>query len=90
MLEYFATTVDNPFDPFTQFKDWERFDEDKSYYTNQKIARLLQNEAQNIDPVQKILNYNNAVERLIAIDFLGLYKRVSHEVDLEEMLKEFD
>ena len=90
MLEYFASTVDNPFNPFTQYEDWNRFDEDHNYFTNQKIARLLENEATDLDPIQEILIYNKAVDRLIAVDFMGNYKRIARQVDLDAILKSFD
>ena len=34
------TTIDNPFDPFTQFDDWLRFDEEKGYHTCQFLAKI--------------------------------------------------
>ena len=30
--EYMLSTIDNPFNPFTQWDDWLRYDEDKKYY----------------------------------------------------------
>lgn len=40
MREFWVTTEDNPFDPFTQFDDWDRFDQDKGYFTCNYIARI--------------------------------------------------
>lgn len=34
------TTKDNPFDPFSQWDDWKRFDEDKGYFTCEYLARM--------------------------------------------------
>lgn len=34
------TTIDNPFDPFTQWDSWLRFDRDNGYYTNEYLARI--------------------------------------------------
>ncbi|MBR1734966.1 MAG: hypothetical protein IJ730_05920, partial [Alphaproteobacteria bacterium] len=34
------TTVDNPFDPFTEWDDWRRFDEDHGYYTCEYLGRV--------------------------------------------------
>lgn len=35
-----VTTVDNPFDPFTQFDRWYRFDENSGYHTCSRLAIL--------------------------------------------------
>lgn len=40
MDEYAITTVDNPFDPFEQFDEWFRFDEDKGYNSCSYLARI--------------------------------------------------
>lgn len=39
IIEYWVTTTDNPFDPFTEYDDWYRFDEQKGYHTSGYVAR---------------------------------------------------
>ena len=38
--DFFITTVDNPYNYFTQFDDWLAYDRNKGYYTLEYIARL--------------------------------------------------
>lgn len=41
ITEYWLTTTDNPYDPFTQFDNWYWFDEmEKRYCTTGLIARF--------------------------------------------------
>lgn len=37
---FLITTDDNPYDPFTEERQWRAFDEQKGYYTWNLIARL--------------------------------------------------
>ncbi len=39
--DFCLTTVDNPFNPFTQFDEWNRFDQDYGYYTCAYLARVV-------------------------------------------------
>ena len=34
------TTIDNPYNPFTDYDNWLNFDIEKGYYTCNKLARL--------------------------------------------------
>ncbi len=40
--QVWVTTVDNPFDPFTQWDQWYRFDERSGYHTCEHLAWLAQ------------------------------------------------
>ena len=40
-VECAITTFDNPYNPFEQFTLWDLFDKEKGYYSNQKVARLV-------------------------------------------------
>ena len=40
MTDCMLTTVDNPYDPFTQFDSWYQYDEEKGYYTCSYLARI--------------------------------------------------
>ena len=38
--EYMLTTIDNPFNPFTNFDDWYAFDTSKGYNTCAYLDRI--------------------------------------------------
>ena len=40
MVQYMLTTTDNPFDPFTQFKEWNTWDQAHHYNTLSLQARV--------------------------------------------------
>ena len=48
------TTKDNPFDPFSQWDDWRRFDEDKGYFTCEYLARVVDSTPELSDADQEI------------------------------------
>ena len=39
-MESMLSTVDNPFNPFTQFDNWLAFDESKGYFTCEYLGRI--------------------------------------------------
>ena len=83
------TTVDNPYDPFYQFTDWYRFDNDPSrqYDTCGYLARVFKsmfpdydyNEASEMDSESPAVEM--AIDAIIANDFQNLYKKVAKEVE---------
>lgn len=40
--EFLITTIDNPYNPFSEYEDWLRFDEENGYNTQNYVARVLQ------------------------------------------------
>lgn len=66
------TTKDNPFNPFTQYDEWKRYDEiDKHYNTEAYIARIVgmldpdisENELahERVKAFNEIIKYNNEI-----------------------------
>lgn len=41
-MELMLTTVDNPYDPFTDFDQWLMYDMDKGYYTCNRLGALTE------------------------------------------------
>lgn len=41
--DVWITTVDNPYDPFTQWDQWYRYDEKNGYRTCGRLAKLARN-----------------------------------------------
>ena len=72
------TTIDNPFDPFDDYLSWHMFDTEQGYYTHNKIGRLVKTtddmtEKEEIEAIEK------AIDRLIEIDPLDIYIKVTRE-----------
>ena len=75
MAATFVTTIDNPFDYFTEFDDWYAFDTDKGYNTCAYVARIAttSNEMSDKDYEDEV---NHAVDEILRINPLGIYKKV--------------
>jgi hypothetical protein len=72
---YMLTTVDNPFDPFTQFKEWFSYDTAMGYHTASFLARVAQTseELSEVDQHQAI---QQAIDEIVQENVLGLYRKV--------------
>lgn len=72
------TTIDNPFDPITNFDDWYEYDESKGYCTSGYLARIVttSNELSDSDQDQAIAD---AIDEIIAMNPDGFYKKIIKE-----------
>ena len=73
------TTVDNPFDPFEQFSSWFLFDVEKGYNSCGKLARIA-NVSESMSETEFNNEIDSAIDKLIKVDFLDIYKKVTKEV----------
>ena len=80
MANVALTTIDNPYDPFTQFKEWYAFDTvQKGYYTSEYLARVAPYTPEMSAEVVEVL-LENAIDEIVAINPLGIYKKVTRSV----------
>ena len=74
MVATFVTTLDNPYDYWTQFDEWYAYDTEKGYNTCAYVARiaLASNEMSEKDYTQAV---NDAVDDILRLNVLGIYKK---------------
>ena len=72
------TTIDNPFDPSEDFASWFDFDVEKGYYTCSKLARIS-NVSDDMTQIEEDEEVERAIDRLIELDPLDLYRKVIKE-----------
>lgn len=68
------TTADNPFNPFTQFDDWFRYDSQKGYGTCEYLARLART-SPDLSDEDETIAINDAIVRIVLMNG-DLYKAV--------------
>ena len=71
------TTIDNPYDPILDFDHWLGFDIEKGYYTSATLARLT-HITDDMTDIEELNEVERAIDRLIEIDPLDIYKKVIH------------
>ena len=76
MVEYAITTVDNPFDPFEQFRNWFTYDVLNHHNTCERLARIakttdLLSESEYESEVER------AIDEIIVSDPENKYRKVS-------------
>lgn len=81
MKECRLTTLDNPYNPFTDFDNWYQYDEEKGYHTSGYIARffLLDEDAPEAMYREE---YERVVDEINKVNVFGIYKKV-YEKDYE-------
>lgn len=72
------TTVDNPFDPFTQFDSWFLYDVEKGYNSCAYLDRIAKTSDQLSDE-ENVEEIERAIDEIIKYDFMNIYKKVKKE-----------
>lgn len=75
MAKCALTTIDNPFNPFTQFDQWYRFDSDKGYNSSQYLDRIARTSDQ-LSEAENDAEIERAIDEIIKYDVLNVYKKV--------------
>ena len=75
MKEVMLTTIDNPFDPFTQFDEWKAFDEQKGYFTCAYLARIVKT-SDELSEADEDLAIEQAIDEIVRLNVLGIYRKV--------------
>ena len=86
--EYMLTTIDNPYDYFTEFDQWYFYDTSvKGYYSCNYLARIAKLED---DMTQKEVNaeIERAIDEIILHDFRNIFKKVSKTSEVIEFMEE--
>lgn len=74
--DMWITTVDNPFDPFTQFERWFNFDEQNNYRTCERVARLAHCNFDNLTAKENDELINQAMNTLVELYGDKVYRLV--------------
>ena len=75
--EFALTTIDNPFDPFTQFNEWFQFDIEKGYNSCSRLDRVA-NISDSMSETEINEEIERAIDEIIKYDFLNVYKKVKN------------
>ena len=74
---FMLTTLDNPFDPFTDFTSWYMFDCEKGHNTSSRIARVA-----NLNSEMSQKEVDDAMDR--AIDLIVKYDLEDKYIKVQE------
>lgn len=69
------TTIDNPFDPFTQFNRWLLCDMEKGYNSSGLVARVAKTSDEMSEEEYEAEN-ERAIDQIIKYDITNMYKKV--------------
>ena len=76
MAEHMLTTIDNPYDPFTQWDEWFSWDANAGYHTPSYLARVTRS-SDDLSEADQSLAIEEAIDEICELNPLGLYRKVS-------------
>jgi hypothetical protein len=79
MDEVMLTTIDNPYDPFTNYDAWYAYDLQHGYNTPGLLARIaiVSDELSDLDQHQAI---ESAIDEIVKENVSGIHKKVTRAV----------
>lgn len=76
--DFMLTTVDNPFNPFTQYESWFIYDVTHNYNTCAYLARVART-SESLSDSENEQEIYEAMQEIVANDLAGIYKIVSNK-----------
>lgn len=72
LVEHMLTTIDNPFNPFTQYDEWNVWDQNAGYCTTSFLARIVKTSDELSDADQQ-LAIEQAIDEIVKENVSGMY-----------------
>lgn len=76
MDEHMLTTIDNPYDPFTQFDEWYSFDERSGYHSTALLARIAKT-SDDLSEADVSVAIENAIDEIVTENVSGVHTKVT-------------
>ena len=77
-----ATTIDNKFNPFTQFDQWYAYDNNEMHYNTLGLVAYFANTSTNLEEDEYNEEVSHAIDRLLELNPLGIHMKVyDYEAD---------
>jgi hypothetical protein len=73
--EYMLTTVDNPYDPFTEWDQWYAWDQNAGYHTPGLLARVARL-GDDLSEGDQHLAIQLAIDEIVQENVLGVFRKV--------------
>lgn len=70
------TTIDNPYDPFSEFREWYAWDEANGYFTSSFLARIVHT-SHELSPAAQEQAIELAIDEIVMENVNGMYKKVT-------------
>jgi hypothetical protein len=82
-MEYLLTTIDNPFNPFTDYDEWYKYDVDKGYYTCAYLARIT-NSSDELSDTDQLIAIDQAMNDIVKYNVLGIYCKIDRNYVIKQ------
>ena len=79
MIRSMLTTVDNPYDPFTQFTDWYQFDVAKGYNSCSLLDRCCKTSI-DLSEIENQIAIETAIDEICKYNLSGMHIKVTKDV----------
>lgn len=76
--EFMLTTLDNPFNPFTDYDEWYRYDVDKGYNTASYLARIAKI-SNDLSEEDEAIAIDLAMDEITKMNLLGNYIKITKD-----------
>lgn len=76
MIEYMLTTIDNPFDPFTQYREWYQWDVQSGYHSVSLLGRIVRT-SNELSDVDQLLAVQDAINEIVLENVSGAHTKIA-------------
>jgi hypothetical protein len=83
MKDMMLTTIDNPFDPFVQWDQWKRFDEDMKYFTCNYLARIAKT-SDDLSDADYSKAVDDAINEIVSFNINGMYRKTYSQINIDD------
>lgn len=78
--QHMLTTIDNPFDPFTQYDEWYQMDVRLGHNTSSFLARIIRT-SDDLSEADQDAALEQAIDEIVKENVSGLYRKVELKLD---------